>query len=269
MWLVDEAFILDVKLATAIQDLRINVGNRIYAYLVEGLIRTHKDYDKLLQMRRGGAPPKETAKYMKKLLAESLKEQGLTMEKFKEIFEANKNSNLIYVGLKKLEAESWKSISRKVKSFPIWEWFKKVRGIDTKLAAQIIAKVRDIRRFPNPSKLKAYLGVAPKLKKQRGVKASFDPEAKGLMLGRVADCLLRAKSPYKKIYDEKKQKYIREHPEWSKMKMHNHAKKAMTARFIIDMWVIWYRTLGMEPPCTPYIANLPNHTLEPPIVNLP
>lgn len=251
-----------------IQEVRKKLGNQLYAFLAEGFIRLHEDYPKLASMRRSVLQDKkETAKFTKKLLAESLKKQGSSIEEFKAMYESCKKNQPIYMGLVNLEKQGFKILKPQVEKFPIFiYWLAKVKGINVRLAAQVICAIKDIRRFPNPSKLRTYLGTAPALKKQRGVKAVFNPKYKGLMLGKVADCFIKSESQYKIVYDDKKLKKQTENPEWTKMKCHNYARKAMINRFVVELWVAWYRSLGLEPPCNPYIVEQPSHNLKPMIV---
>jgi hypothetical protein len=155
--------------------------------------------------------------------------------------------------------------------------------------------IRDIQRFENPSKLRTYCGTAPGMFHTRGVEANFNPELKGFMMGQIAESFIKAKSQYKRVYDEKKAYYLRLHPEaetlsyeekktrleaelgrklrngegkqiWTKMKIHRYALKAMMNRFIVELWAAWYKAEGKVPPVNAWILDEPHHNTEPMIV---
>jgi len=266
--LITQRFIFDGKTCIAVQKLRIQLGNRIYSFLFEKTVREHKDYPTLLIMRKDRtADRKKTASFAKKVLADALAEKGLTMEDFKQMFDAYKKGNDVYQRLCEVEKDSFKRLEPELEKLPIYsDWLTRVKGIGVKLSVQLLIAVRDIRRFENPSKLCTYMGTAPALKKVRGIQAKFNPEYKGLCLGRISPSLIKSKSQYKRVYDEKKAKYHNEHPDWTKNKCHRYAIKIMFNRFLKELWIAWYRSLGLEPPCNLYIAEMPHHNMEPMIV---
>lgn len=107
------------------------------------------------------------------------------------------------------------------------------------------------------------------------------PEIKGFMLGILSDNFIKSSSQYKRIYDEKKAYYTKLHPEvlaekvkgkkftredWTKMKIHNYAKKSMMNRFLVELWIAWYKSEGLKPPTTAYILKFPQHNEDPMVV---
>jgi hypothetical protein len=256
---------MDVKIATEIQHTRISIGNRLFSFLSEAHIRGHPQYEKLLQLRKDKkADRKETAKFTKKILQEQLKTQGLTMEQFTEEFEATKKNYAPYQLLVEAEKVAFKKVEPTLKTTLVFvNWMQHVKGLGPRLSAQLLMYVRDIQRFPNPSKMRKYMGLVPAMKKRRGQEAHFVPELKGLMLGKIGQSFMKSGSPYKKIYDEKKKAYQENHADWTKGKIHNYALKAMVNRFAVELWLAWHMSEGREPPCNPYITLDPKHKLEP------
>lgn len=245
-------------------------------------IRAHPNYNLLLVKRATkDADRKETAKLVKKLLSEKLKAEGVSEEDFKKALVDIKKNYPPYQLLVKAEQASFKRLEPQLEAIPVYTWMKDVKGLGVRFAVKLISKIRFIDRFENPSKLRTYCGTAPGMKKVGGVEANFNPELKGILLGQVAESFIKSNSQYKRVYDEKKAYYLRLHPEalaerpkgkkltkedWTKMKIHNYAKKTMINRFVVDLWMAWYLCEGKTPPRNPYIADVPHHTLEPMIV---
>jgi len=280
--MITQNFLLDSKIALEIQKTRVAIATRLYSSNVESIVRSHKDYAKLLAMRKNkDADRKETAKLTKKLLSEQLKIMGIPEDKFAEQLEGIKKNYAPYQQIVTAEKVAFKIIEPQLKEIPIYSWMEDVRGLGLRYAVKLISKIRDIQRFENPSKLRTYCGCAPGMVRQSGVEAKFSPELKGILLGQIAENFIKNKSQYKRIYDEKKTYYLGLHPEalaekikgkkytkedWTKLKIHNFAKKTMINRFLVDLWMAWYMSDGKTPPKTPWIADQPHHSLEPMVV---
>jgi hypothetical protein len=279
---ITEQFILDSKVALEIQKTRVAVATRLYSSNVERIVRSHKDYPKLLALRKNkDADRKETAKVTKKLLNEQLKTMGVPEDKFKDQLEEIKKNYTPYQKLVLAEKAAFKEVEPQIKEIAVYSWMEDVRGLGLRYAVKLISKIRDIQRFENPSKLRTYCGCAPGMVRQVGMEAKFSPELKGILLGQVAENFIKNKSQYKRIYDEKKAYYLGLHPEalaekvkgkkytkedWTKMKIHNYAKKTMINRFLVDLWMAWWMSDGKKPPVNPWIADQPHHSLEPMVV---
>ena len=61
--------------------------------------------------------------------------------------------------IEQLEKDAKKYMRREMKKHPLWPWLEGVRGIDTTLAARLLHRVGDLRRFPNVAKLWSYAGL--------------------------------------------------------------------------------------------------------------
>jgi len=260
---IEEHLIFEVKIASEIQKTRIGISNRMYSMMAETYVRNHPLYEKLLMLRKDKTKDrKETAKFTKQLLAQQLEKESMTMDDFKKMLTTNKKDDMIYTGLRNLERAAFKSLEPALETVPVYKfWLRHIRGMGPLLALQLCSKVRDIERFPNPSKLKKYFGLAPNMKLHRGQQADFNPEAKGLMLGKIASCFIKLRGQYKKMYDETKQFYHETHPDWTKGHCHNYARKAMMNRFAVEMWIAWHISEDRMPPVNPYITLDPKHAL--------
>lgn len=279
---ISQLFIINGRVALEIQKSRIGISNRIYSYIVESQIRGHPNYMQLLAMRRDkNADRTKTAAYVKKLLKESLESKNIPESELTRLHEQTLNENKGYVGIEKAENEAFKVMKPLLESHPLWPWMKTVRGLGLRNGVKLLIAVRDIERFENPSKLRTYCGCAPGMRKVAGVEANFNPELKGLILGQIAESFIKSKSQYKKVYDDKKAYYLKLHPEveqgrpkgkkltredWTKMKIHRYALKAMMNRFLVEFWCAWYQAEGKAPPVNPWILDEPHHNREPLIV---
>lgn len=284
--MVNENFLLNSKIALQIQKTRIAIATRLYSHLTETFVRGNKNYSKLLQMRKDkNADRKKTATYTKKLLTESLKDTGLSLEDFNKLFEETKANNETYVAMEQTEKQAFKTLKPLLKEIPLWSWIESVKGLGLNFGVKLLCYLRDVKRFPNPSKLRKYCGTTPDSKRRRGVEAHFNPELKGILLGQVAKNFLMANSQYRKVYDEKKQYYSLKYSEelleseqkkqnkvkltkedWTKLKIHNYCLKAMVNRFLVELWEAGWKVEGLEPPVNPYILNDPKHNRQPMIV---
>lgn len=284
--MVTEEFMLKSKIALQIQKTRVGIATRLYSHLTESFVRGHKDYPKLLKLRKDKkADRKKTASYTKKLLIASLKANEFTLEDFNNLFAETKSNNAVYVAMEKTEKQAFKELKPLLKEIPLWVWIQTVKGLGLNFGVKLLCYLRDVKRFPNPSKLRKYCGTTPDSKLRRGQEAHFNPELKGIMLGQIAKNFLMANGQYKVVYDTKKAYYLTKYAkeleltekkkeqkkkitkeDWTKLRCHNYAMKAMVNRFLVELWMAAHLVEGQEPPTNPYILNDPKHNLEPMIV---
>ncbi|MBU2634731.1 MAG: transposase [Nanoarchaeota archaeon] len=279
-------FLLTARVALQVQKVRVAVATRLYSSLVESFVRGHPKYSELLILRKDkNADRKKTALFTKKLLVAQLKAEGLTVEDFNNTFEKLKENNITYVSLLETEKQAFKNVKPLLEDIPLWNWIKSVKGLGLNFGVKLLCYLRDVKRFPNPSKLRKYCGTVPGSKMTRGQEAHFNPELKGILLGQISKNFLMANSQYRKVYDEKKQAYITKYAveiakmeekklqkqkitkeDWTKIKIHNYSLKAMVNRFLVELWQAAWLVEGKEPPTNIYILNDPKHNKEPMIV---
>jgi hypothetical protein len=111
-------------------------------------------------------------------------------------------------GLVKLEKDAEKELKSTLKGVPIWEeWIKDQKGVGVRLAGVILGEI-DIHKAPTVSALWRYTGLAvidgAAERMKKGVKAAFNPWLKAKMVKIMAECLMRANSPWRKFYDNYK-----------------------------------------------------------------
>lgn len=198
-------------------------------------------------------------------------------------------------GLKELEKQNLKEIKRLLKGDPIYEgWLLHQKGCGPTLSAVILSSF-DITRADTPSKFWAFAGLAVDSKTGRaqrrvkGEKAKFDPWLKSKMVGVLADCLIKANSPWRKLYDDYKLRKenqlvdcmlckgtgrVKDNREesktkgkeivcyncdgtlkapWGTGKAHRHAaaRRYMVKMFLAELWVFWRDAEGL-PGRAPY-----------------
>jgi hypothetical protein len=181
------------------------------------------------------------------------------------------------------ETDRIKDVENYLNKIPIYINFcKKVKGLGVKLSAKLIAGIKDIERFPNPSSLWSYCGVGDpeKSKLKKGQIANFSPKMRATLYN-VSESFIKAGSQYRTIYDKRKADTLIKHPEWHNLNpdgtpntgknMHpkhadKDAKRVMIKRFLAELFVAWYRSKGMNPPSEPYGVEIQGHHKETQIV---
>lgn len=112
--------------------------------------------------------------------------------------------------LEDIEKQLMKVGTDELKYHPAWPWLSKVKGLGTTLAVQLLGHIGDIGRFETVSKLWRYAGLGVingrAERKRQGEKLHYKPQFKTLMY-KIGESFIKTKSPYKKIYDEKKSYY--------------------------------------------------------------
>ena len=138
----------------------------------------------------------------------------------------------------------------------------RVKGVGPVLAAQLISLI-DIEKSNTVSAMWKYCGYAVNAegradRRRKGEKIAYNPRAKTLCWN-IAASMLRANSPYRKLYDDAKEKYEIERPDWTKAHRHNAALRIMIKRFLSHFWVMWRELEGL-PVREPYVHEKLGHT---------
>ncbi len=157
-----------------------------------------------------------------------------------------------------LEKELEKDIADIVSDYPIFDYVSEVRGIGPGLAAKLIAMI-DIDRAPHVSSLWRYAGFGlvkddeGNLVRERpvkGQKLSYNKRLK-TSCRLIAMSFLKTGSPYRAVYDQAKEFYTLNRPDWTKAHCHEAALRKMVKLFLSHLWVVW-RTLERLPVTEPY-----------------
>ena len=105
-----------------------------------------------------------------------------------------------------LERKELNNIRRLLKLHPLWAWLKEQKGCGPTMSGVILSEI-DISKAPTVSALWSYCGLAVDTKTgkavrmRRGEKAGFNPWLKSKLVKVLGDCLIRANSPWREVYD--------------------------------------------------------------------
>jgi len=280
-----EDFKRDVAQIFDLDHLLVKIYNNNFARMQNKYILKSQYADEIRRLRSiensSDGDKKEVQRLIKLALIETLneenswKEDRITVDKsnvneiIKELAEQH---NLDDLSLKAMEPVKELLISRATwymeDHYPIYFWLTSIKGIGEKTAAKLISIIVDIRRFNKPSQLLSYFGAGDmeRSKKRKGVQLNYNPAAKSLLLGIIAENLVKLTSQYKVVYDKRKAFTTVNRPDWSPGRRNNDARRVMAKRFMVELWDAWYRSLGMEPPAQPYGVEIQGHHREKQIV---
>ena len=165
---------------------------------------------------------------------------------------------------------------------PIFEWCKRVKGLGYLGAAKLLSIIGDIQRFEKPSQLCSYCGYgdASQQVRQKGVQMRWNHVAK-VLLHIIAENMVIQNSQYRVIFDKRKEKTLKTHPEWHNLNpdgtpnegknlhpkhAYIDARRVMIKRFLMELYDAWYKSIGIDPPSKPYGAEIKGHHVEEQIV---
>lgn len=203
-----------------------------------------------------------------------------TREKFKGDEIISEYSEIVlmsqYLELEGVEKRQFSQLENSLCEFPIYTtWLRDVVGVGPAMAAVCIAEI-DIHKAKYPSSLWRYAGldvaadgVGRSRRKEHLVDTeytnkdgevlskksiTYNPFLKTKLAGVLTGCFLRSKSPYAAIYNGYKHRLQNtpEKAEWTKMHIHNAAKRYMIKMFLLDLHREWRKVEG-------YPASVPYH----------
>lgn len=229
-----------------IQEMRVEAFNRIVNY-----IRDHKDeiQDKELQ--------ELIANKKYSLVANKIIK---SKEKYGDIYSKLYPLVLYFERLYKTEKELMGILDEWSKEHPLRVYYlSKVRGIGPVLSSGIIAYLSDpILKANHVSQIWSYCGLAPNQVRKKGQKANFNPRLKAFVVFRIGRSLLMFNKFAKKLYDKFKEDARNKHPDWSKMHLHNHARRKVVKLFLASVWEEW-RKMNNLPVTKPYAIQILGH----------
>lgn len=186
-----------------------------------------------------------------------------------------------------MEKKLLKEIAVLVKAHPLWkEFLEEVKGCGPLMAAVILSEY-DIIKAETVSKLWQFTGLNPGMvrgnkasgskkdgtfkliksdemvrgdKKTKGFLCPFNSWLRTKMIGVLAGGFLKARSPYKKYYDDYKARLKQEEGWKEKSKGHRDAaaKRYMIKMFLKDLYVAWRTLEGLtvrEPYAEEYLGK--------------
>lgn len=266
-----------VRSAYDMQKLRIGAGNRICAAFISKIPEDRREEtDQILKIVK-----QSYNRITDGLVALPSVREFNKMSKEDSVIETVAELDLVhtYMKLLKDEEDAFKRLERDIQDYPIYtEFLKNVRGCGPAMAGVIISEI-DISKAKYASSLSKFCGLdvvinaegigegrsrkkhhlvdqyyvdahgEPQVKKG----LSFSPMLKTKLMGVLASCFLRNKSPYADIYTQYKFRLQNSprHADKSDGHKHNMAMRYMIKIFLQDLYVAW-RTLEGLPVAPPY-----------------
>ena len=127
-------------------------------------------------------------------------------------------------------AELKRILEKKTRGFPVWAYYKDVKGIGPTIVAGLIGELGG-RTFDGRGGLKHYAGMMPRANGNnynRYVKAT---------LFQFAECIIKARTPkWRPLYDDIKKYYAKKHKDWRPGKVEAHAKKFIETKFLVEFY---------------------------------
>lgn len=152
-------------------------------------------------------------------------------------------------------------IERYATELPIVDQLIKIKGIGKLLAAKIAAPI-DITIADTVSSLWKYAGYAvndqgKSDRPTKGERLHYNPSLKSTLYV-VASSMLRANSPYRRVYDRSKEQYQGK-TDWTKQHIHFASNRKMIKMFLSHLWLVWRQMEGL-PVTQPYVHDVMQHT---------
>lgn len=165
-----------------------------------------------------------------------------------------------FITFERLEKELDDDIRTLADDMPIVQRMIAVKGVGELLAVKVAAMI-DIHRADTVSALWKYAGYGvtngERDRLQKGEKAPYNKRLKTTCY-LVGTSFMRANSPYRQIYDDARDHYERERPEWTKGHKDNAAKRKMIKMWLSHLWTVWREMEGL-PVTEPYIMGTNGH----------
>lgn len=147
-----------------------------------------------------------------------------------------------------LEDEIDETIEELVEDEPIVEYAIQVKGIGKMLAAKAICMI-DIERDDTVSALWRYAGYGVvdgvKEKPTKGEKLHYNARLKTTCY-LIGGSFLKSNSPYRKVYDDAREYYDANRPDWTKAHKHNAAMRKMIKVWLAHLWLVWRTIKGLS-----------------------
>ena len=143
-----------------------------------------------------------------------------------------------------------KELVRLVKQHPLYAALPK--GFGAGNFAAVLGECGDIASYRNPSCLWMRMGLGvidgerqhKTTDREDAIRHGYTPRRRALAYV-IGECLIKANSPVKSLYNEQKAKKISEG--WTKLHAHRHAKMYMVKRVLRDLWIVAQPRAALEP----------------------
>lgn len=144
------------------------------------------------------------------------------------------------------ERVTTKALEELARELPLAAWAKAIRGFSILALAQLVGEAGDISRYRSLPAFYKRMGLAvfdgkaqAKHKNAEVAKMhGFSPQRRSIVWA-IGDCLIKAKSPYKAMYDARKEYELARGI--TRIHAHRRAKRYMEKRLLKDLWIEWHR----------------------------
>ncbi|MEM2446286.1 MAG: hypothetical protein QW734_06480 [Candidatus Bathyarchaeia archaeon] len=136
------------------------------------------------------------------------------------------------------------------------EFLNYVKGIGGVLASGIIAWLGEaILKAEHPSSIWKYCGLYPGSERKRGEKLPYNLKLK-TFCWKIGQSFIKFRCFGRRLYEKFKEETKQKHPDWSKLHIHNYARRKVVKAFLACLWKKW-REMNNLPTPEPYaIAHL-------------
>lgn len=147
------------------------------------------------------------------------------------------------------EKEILKQIKKYVEATNVWqEFLKDVKGVGITMAAVLLSEF-DIEKADTVSRMWSYAGLSvvdgKSPKPVKGEKLKYNKWLRTKLLGVLGASFLKTNSPYRKFYDDYKNRKISQQWGVSDGHRHNAAIRYMVKMFLIDLYKKWRELEGL------------------------
>lgn len=169
-----------------------------------------------------------------------------------------------YQRFRDMEKDLDESIEDLASDIPIIERMIKVKGVGKTLSMKVATMI-NIQEADTISSLWRYAGygVTKDGKAEKPVSGERLHYNKRLKTAcyLIGSSFLKSHSPYRRIYDEARQYYEINRPDWTKAHKHNAAMRKMIKIWLSHLWMVWREMEGL-PVTQPWIADeSPHHRI--------
>ncbi len=137
-----------------------------------------------------------------------------------------------------------REVAKLAKQLQIAAWVAGIRGFGMVNLGALVGEAGDLSRYANPAKLWKRMGVGmvgderqrKYIDKDKALEHGYSPRRRAV-LWNIGACLLRSRSPYKAVYDDRKVYELTRGLE--KAHAHSRAQRYMEKRVLLDIWRQW------------------------------
>ncbi|RLG17521.1 hypothetical protein DRN63_02880, partial [Nanoarchaeota archaeon] len=95
------------------------------------------------------------------------------------------------------------------------------------------------------SQLWSYCGLKPGSERRKGERLQYNPRLK-TFCWKIGQSFIKFKCFGRKLYDAFKEDCQRKHKDWTKLHIHNYARRKVVKLFLASVWEAYRRIRGLE-----------------------